>query len=93
MQIKRLVIFQNNCLRSLNANTYGFDRWLVKFLIAHSLELEDKEDDKPPQTASRVAVDQVEGNMHLERGRVTQGMIMGIQDLDGMDWDPYLPGA
>ncbi|CAK7234900.1 hypothetical protein SBRCBS47491_009105 [Sporothrix bragantina] len=99
LMIKRLVIFQNNCLRSLNANTYGFDRWMVKFLIAHSLELEDKEDktdnkeDNPLQASNKYAVDQVEGNMHLERGRVTQGIIMGIQDLDGMDWDPYLPGA
>ncbi|CAK7207119.1 hypothetical protein SEUCBS139899_009927 [Sporothrix eucalyptigena] len=102
LMLKRLVIFQNNCLRSLNQNkntTYGFDRWLVKFLIAHSLELEDKdcvrEEDETVavQTAptQRYAIDEVEGNMHLERGRVTQSIIMGIQDFDGMDWDPFLP--
>lgn len=64
---------------------------MVQFLIAHYSALEDKEEEGVFYSPRQYAVDRVDGNMHLERGRVTQGIIMGIQNLDGMEWDPFLP--
>ncbi|CVL11123.1 uncharacterized protein FPRN_10941 [Fusarium proliferatum] len=78
MMIKRLVVFQNNCIQSMNAESYRFDRWMVKFLIAHALALEDKVDD----SWSAASVDATNGDAHLERGRITQAMIMDIQNYD-----------
>ncbi|KAF5590554.1 uncharacterized protein FSUBG_10770 [Fusarium subglutinans] len=77
-QIKRLVVFQKNCIQSMNVESYRFDRWMVKFLIAHALALEDKVDD----SWSAASVDATNGNAHLERGRITQAMIMDIQNYD-----------
>ncbi|KAF5680755.1 hypothetical protein FDENT_8316 [Fusarium denticulatum] len=78
MMIKRLVVFQKNCIQSMNAESYRFDRWMVKFLIAHALALEDKADDN----WSAASVEATNGNDHLERGRITQAMIMDIQNYD-----------
>ncbi|KAL5601529.1 hypothetical protein FOBRF1_009062 [Fusarium oxysporum] len=78
MMIKRLVVFQKNCIQSMNAESYRFDRWMVKFLIAHALALEDKVDD----SWSAASVDAANGDAHLERGRITQAMIMDIQNYD-----------
>ncbi|KAM5362145.1 hypothetical protein ACJA88_014163 [Fusarium oxysporum] len=78
IQIKRLVVFQKNCIQSMNAESYRFDRWMVKFLIAHALALEDKVDD----SWSAASVDAANGDAHLERGRITQAMIMDIQNYD-----------
>ncbi|KIH91221.1 hypothetical protein SPBR_01542 [Sporothrix brasiliensis 5110] len=85
LMIKRLVIFQNNCMRSLNEDTYRFDRWMVKFLIAHSLTLEDKGEQVRFSIPAYAVGRRDGGNTHLERGRVTQGIIMGIQGLDGLE--------
>ncbi|KAF5702664.1 hypothetical protein FGLOB1_9478 [Fusarium globosum] len=78
MMIKRLVVFQKNCIQSMNAESYRFDRWMVKFLIAHALALEDKVDD----SWSAASVDATNGDAHLERGRITQAMIMDLQNYD-----------
>ncbi|KAF5657127.1 hypothetical protein FHETE_10577 [Fusarium heterosporum] len=83
MMIRRLVVFQKNCIRSMNTESYRFDKWMVKFLIAHALELEDKTDDSWDSSHA----DATSGGLHLERGRVTQAMIMDIQNYD-VDGDP-----
>ncbi|KAF5003572.1 hypothetical protein FDECE_9886 [Fusarium decemcellulare] len=78
LMINRLVVFQKNCIRSLSRNTHRFDKWMVKFLIAHALALEDKvEDEWPDSDAS-----QTPENAHLERSRITQSMMMDIQNSD-----------
>ena len=80
LQINRLVVFQNSCMRSLTRNTHRFDRWMVKFLMEHALSLDEKVEDLPnpwPEaTASAVE------NPHLERSRVTQSIIADIQNFD-----------
>ncbi|KAF9761755.1 hypothetical protein IL306_003729, partial [Fusarium sp. DS 682] len=78
MMIKRLVVFQKNCIQSMNAESYRFDKWMVKFLIAHALTLEDKVDDSW-SAASPGATGE---DAHLERSRITQAMIMDIQNYD-----------
>lgn len=78
-QINRLVVFQKNCIRSLGRNTHRFDKWMVKFLIAHALALEDKVDDDLWLDSD---ISQTPGNAHLERSRITQSMIMDIQNSD-----------
>lgn len=82
-QIKRLVVFQNNCMRSLGRNTHRFDKWMVKFLIAHSLAVEDKVDDLP-NPWSDYEMNQMAETVHLERGRITQNMIMDMQSSDAV---------
>lgn len=77
-QINRLVVFQKNCIRSLGRNTHRFDKWMVKFLIAHALALEDKVDDLGPGSNTT----QTPGYAHLERSRITESMIMDIQNSD-----------
>ncbi|KAJ4205028.1 hypothetical protein NW759_014694 [Fusarium solani] len=77
LMINRLVVFQKNCIRSLSRNTHRFDKWMVKFLIAHALALEDKADDAwPDSDASQL------GNVHFERSRITQSMMMDIQNSE-----------
>ncbi|KAI5464406.1 hypothetical protein BGZ63DRAFT_412055 [Mariannaea sp. PMI_226] len=75
LMINRLVVFQKNCISSLGRNTHRFDKWMVKFLIAHALALEEKMDDLFADSD----VGQIPGNAHLERGRITESMIMDIQ--------------
>jgi hypothetical protein len=80
-QIKRLVVFQKNCMRSLGKNTHRFDKWMVKFLIAHALALEDKVQDLP-NPWSEFEMNQMAETAHIERGRITQSMIMDMQSSD-----------
>ncbi|KAF4448405.1 hypothetical protein F53441_8213 [Fusarium austroafricanum] len=75
--IERLVVFQKNCIKSMGAESYRFDKWMVKFLIAHALALEDKPDDGWSGSNADSTRD-----AHLERGRITQAMIMDIQNYD-----------
>lgn len=79
--INRLVIFQNNCLRSMNRNTHRFDRWLVKFLLEHGLALEDKEE-AMGSLSTDVEISPVYDGLQSERGRFTQGIIMELQNGD-----------
>ena len=51
---------------------------MVKFLIAHALELEDKAEDVWPDSSTCLTY----GDMHLERSRVTHAMIMDIQNYN-----------
>jgi hypothetical protein len=77
-QINRLVVFQKNCIRSLSRNTHRFDKWMVKFLIAHALALEDKVDDEWPDSDAS----QTPENAHLEKSLITRSMMMDIQNSD-----------
>ncbi|RFN53290.1 hypothetical protein FIE12Z_2440 [Fusarium flagelliforme] len=53
----------------------SFDKWMVKFLIAHALTLEEKADDSWPSPHAIPLF----GDDHLERGLITQAMIEDIQ--------------
>lgn len=87
-QIHRLVVFQKNCIWSMGRNTYRFDKWMVKFLIAHSLALEDKEEGA--QMQAEALPDHVPGIEPLERTRITHSMFM---DLQGADWNLVPTGS
>lgn len=63
-------------MRSISTESYRFDKWMVKFLIAHALELEDKVDDSWDGSHAG----STGGDVNLERGRITQAMIMDIQN-------------
>lgn len=77
-QINRLVMFQNSCLKSVTSNTYQFDRWLMKFLLEHALVLEEKTEE---DTISWPDIDvDMAGNIHVQRSRVTQSIIMDMQN-------------
>ncbi|KPM41263.1 hypothetical protein AK830_g5279 [Neonectria ditissima] len=78
LMINRLVVFQKNCMRSFSRNTHRFDKWMVKFLTAHALALEDKVDDLGPD----LDMSQMPGHAHLERSRISQSMIMDIQNSE-----------
>lgn len=60
----------------MGKNTYRFDKWMVKFLTAHALAMEEKIDfdntDYGPE-------DQIPGYAQLERGRITQTLTNRIQ--------------
>lgn len=62
----------------MNAESYRFDKWMVKFLIAHALALEDKADDGWHDSISNIT----EQNAYLERGLVAQAMIQDIQRFE-----------
>ncbi|RBR25547.1 uncharacterized protein FIESC28_01510 [Fusarium coffeatum] len=73
--INRLVVFQKSCVKSINAESYRFDKWMVKFLIAHALTLEEKADESWPSPQTIPSF----GDDHIERGLITQAMIEDIQ--------------
>ena len=72
------MVFQKNCIRSLGKNTHRFDKWMVKFLIAHALALEEKVEEEPDHNPQ---VDQTSEDAHFQRSRITQSMMMDIQNL------------
>ncbi|KAK4499630.1 hypothetical protein PRZ48_010148 [Zasmidium cellare] len=41
--IARLSAFQTACLQSADPNTHRIDRWMVRFLLEHSLPLDDRD--------------------------------------------------
>ncbi|KAH8657800.1 hypothetical protein BX600DRAFT_514350 [Xylariales sp. PMI_506] len=82
--INRLVIFQKSCMKSLGENTYRFDKWMVKFLIAHALAMEDKEENMS-NPSPEYSTDEMAGTTHFERNRIAQGMIRDIRNPDNYD--------
>jgi hypothetical protein len=68
-------------MQSLGRNTYRFDKWMVKFLIAHALAVENKVDDMLGREPE-FSLDQTTGNERLERSRITRTMMMDIQNTD-----------
>jgi hypothetical protein len=82
-QINRLVVFQNSCIRSLSKNTHRFDRWMVKFLLEHAVALDEKSEDLPYRWAESSGSSTAE-MMHLERSRVTQSIIEGMQNFENI---------
>ncbi|KAL3590770.1 hypothetical protein FPOAC2_12972 [Fusarium poae] len=73
--INRLVVFQRSCINSKNIESYRFDKWMVKFLIAHALALEDKVDEGWPSHYAEPS----NRDIQIERGLITQAMITDIQ--------------
>lgn len=79
LQINRLVVFQKHCILSISKNTHRFDHWMVKFLIAHSMALEDKEE-SPHSASTRTDPIEELATTPGERSRVTQSLILGLQN-------------
>ena len=54
---------------------------MVKFLLQHAIALDEKVEDVPqPWQVSTTPLG--EGNMHLERSRVTQSIIADLQNVE-----------
>lgn len=66
----------------MSKNSYRFDKWMVKFLIAHALAMEDKSDDAADVNMDREA-DDVLSVAPLERSRITHTMFQDLQNIDG----------
>ncbi|KAH8204113.1 hypothetical protein TruAng_001665 [Truncatella angustata] len=81
LMINRLVIFQNNCIKSLTRNTHRFDRWMVKFLLEHALALEEKVAETP-DAQLEMRIDRIVESIHLERSRVTHSIIMDMRNVN-----------
>lgn len=60
-QIARLSVFQIACLNSTRLNTHHIDQWMVRFLLEHSLPLEDR-----PEEATE---ESILGPMHPDEAR------------------------
>ncbi|KAF3004785.1 hypothetical protein E8E13_002463 [Curvularia kusanoi] len=83
LMINRLVVFQRNCISSMGKNTHRFDKWMVKFLTAHALAMEEKTDFDNTDHGPRV---NISGYAQLERGRITNSLMDSIQS--GSDVTP-----
>lgn len=53
---------------------------MVKFLLQHALEMEEKEDEIQPSPSIDMAM--VEQSVQFERGRITHGILMDMQNID-----------
>lgn len=62
----------------MGANTHRFDKWMVKFLTAHALTLEDKSEDG----FESGPMHDVSEHEQLERNRIAQNLMMEIQDQE-----------
>lgn len=72
--MKRLIAFQDACLRTAQIDTHRFDKWMVNFLLHHALAL----DEKVPtamQPQSGLPISPGENMRLLERSRVTESII------------------
>ncbi|KAH7014092.1 uncharacterized protein B0I36DRAFT_338254 [Microdochium trichocladiopsis] len=77
---KRLVIFQDNCLKStMREDTYRFDRWMMRFLLEHWLALDDKLEEVQSPWPDDAGVAPEVDNVQLQRSRVTNEIITSIQ--------------
>jgi hypothetical protein len=72
--MKRLIAFQEACLRTAQIDTHRFDKWMVKFLLHHALAL-DKKDPASMQHQSGLPIGPGENMRLLERSRVTESII------------------
>jgi hypothetical protein len=72
--MKRLIAFQDACLRTAQIDTHRFDKWMVKFLLQHALALDEKDATGMP-SPSALPVGHVEDERLLERSRVTESII------------------
>ncbi|KAF8858334.1 hypothetical protein BDZ45DRAFT_402067 [Acephala macrosclerotiorum] len=74
LMMKRLITFQNACLRTAQHGTHRFDKWMVKFLLQHALALDEKE-----YSDNYLGTDlqsfPIENERLLERSRVTESII------------------
>ncbi len=72
--MKRLITFQNECLRTAHLGTHRFDRWMVKFLLQHALSLDEKEG---PESYSEPGLQRVpvEDERLFQRSLVTERII------------------
>ncbi len=61
----------------MGRDSHRFDKWMVKFLTAHALPLEDKVDGSYISGEEQYTVPR---NHQLERSRVTQSLIVSLKD-------------
>lgn len=78
-QINCLIVSQTNCILSHNRHTHRLDKWMVRFLIAHAMELEDKVDN----IRFNPVMSQTSETTLLERIRVTQSINLATQTSKG----------
>lgn len=67
----------------MGKNTHRFDKWMVKFLTAHALDMEDKEDNG---TETQEDIQRIPGYAQLERNRITETLMMEVQDQSHVYW-------
>ncbi len=72
--MKRLIAFEDACLRTAQIDTHRFDKWMVKFLLQHALALDEKDSAALP-SPSALHIGPVEDDRLLERSRVTESII------------------
>ncbi|KUJ16311.1 uncharacterized protein LY89DRAFT_586216 [Mollisia scopiformis] len=74
LMMKRLITFQDACLRTAQLGTHRFDKWMVRFLLQHALALDEKEssDNSPDLHLQSFPI---EDQRLLERSRVTESII------------------
>lgn len=77
-QINRLIIFQNSCIESAGPQSHRIDKWMVRFLLQHALELNNRQSSfafKP----SVPALDRIGNQDLLARSRITEEIFRGAQ--------------
>ena len=72
--MKRLITFQDACLRAAQLDTHRFDKWMVKFLLQHALALDEKASTTLP-SPSGFPIGPVEDERLLQRSRITESII------------------
>ncbi|EXJ78444.1 hypothetical protein A1O1_08844 [Capronia coronata CBS 617.96] len=83
--IERLFVFQDMCLMSADAqSTHKIDRWMVRFLLEHSLPLLDE---IPPEindapSSVEFATPSNHDRSFTERGLITKHVLSGLLDGD-----------
>ncbi|KAH6717984.1 hypothetical protein BKA61DRAFT_716562 [Leptodontidium sp. MPI-SDFR-AT-0119] len=75
LMMKRLITFQNECLRTSQQGTHRFDKWMLKFLLQHSLNLDEKDTSRSNEAPLRQIY--VEDERLLQRSRITESIIFG----------------
>lgn len=73
VMMKRLITFQNECLRTAQLGTHRFDKWMLKFLLQHALSLDEHDS---LQSNEFFIQSSIEDERLLQRSRVT-GTILG----------------
>ncbi|KFZ11680.1 hypothetical protein V502_07463 [Pseudogymnoascus sp. VKM F-4520 (FW-2644)] len=80
--INRLIKFQNFCIESTSPQPHKMDRWMIKFLLQHGLDLNSRDDvqsEEVPFYRPSNCVGSSSNWELLERSRMTEEIIRGAQ--------------
>jgi hypothetical protein len=81
-KINRLIIFQNFCIESTSPQPHKMDRWMIKFLLQHALDLNSRDDVQSEEVPFCRPSDRVGSSSNwelLKRSRMTEEIIRGAQ--------------